>query len=224
MARKKKKGFAEEIQKLLAQGMTIAKMAEESGLNQANFYKWKEGKAPDDYEVHKILQDYLNEKLGKTQKIEDQQEEYKKQGKPVFYSLPLNKTGNPEHYEGNKVIPGKVTSVNGEPVLIVYNLDLPVLEETDGFIEVIDNRMIPVFTQGTLLAIKKLEDYDLIQYDSYYFVIDTSYECLVSKVKHSEEANSIKLSFENNKEYKPFTRSLDKILAIYKIKGYFTRR
>jgi len=89
-------------------------------------------------------------------------------------------------------------------------------------IRVSGNSMYPKYSNGDLLAIKKLEDVLFFQWGKVY-VIDSSQGPLVKRIFEDENPDYIRLVSDNNEKYPPFSipksdiRSLSIVLGVVRL-------
>jgi hypothetical protein len=129
-----------------------------------------------------------------------------------------NKTSrkNPTPVFNVRAAAGRTILFNDRPELILEYVDIPFIGKADGVIEIVGASMNPTYVNGTRIAVRKLEDKELIYPGECYYVIDANYDGRVKRLFKSAKEDHIILR-SDNKEYPDVELHWDKILAVCKI-------
>jgi hypothetical protein len=145
----------------------------------------------------------------------------KKSRKPTTLRLPLNSTRDPIAQTDDSIAAGTVILKHDEPELIVEQLFAPCLGNIDGMVEVIGDSMLPVFPNGSRIAISRLNNVQVLVWGRCYYLIDKNFQGALKMIHPADQGylNSIKLvsTHPDQKLYPPFHRSWDELVAIFKI-------
>ena len=139
--------------------------------------------------------------------------------KPATLRLPLNTNSKPIPQVDGKFAAGTVIVINNEPELIVDRIHAPCLGYVEGMIEITGNSMEPTYTNGCRIAIARLNDYRLLNWGQFYYILDKNWQGIVRRVYESENKDSIKLvsDYADQIISPPFYRYWNEIAAIFKI-------
>lgn len=115
-----------------------------------------------------------------------------------------------------KASAGQAILFNDRPELIIEYVDIPFIGKSDGVIEIVGDSMNPTYVNGTRIAVRKLEEKELVYPNECYYVIDINYDGRVKRLMKSEKKDHIILH-SDNKEYPDVEFNWNKILAVCKI-------
>lgn len=115
-----------------------------------------------------------------------------------------------------KASAGTAVLFNDRTELVIDYVDIPFIGKSDGVIEIVGYSMNPTYVNGTRIAVRKLEDKELIYPGECYYVIDANYDGRVKRLFKSEKSDHIILR-SDNKEFPDVEFHWDKILAVCKI-------
>ncbi len=111
---------------------------------------------------------------------------------------------------------GTAILFNDRPELVIEYVDIPFIGKSDGVIEIVGDSMNPTYGNGSRIAVRKLDDKELVYPNECYYVIDANYDGRVKRLMKSTKSNHIVLH-SDNKEYPDVELPWDKILAVCKI-------
>jgi phage repressor protein C with HTH and peptisase S24 domain len=111
---------------------------------------------------------------------------------------------------------GHALLFNDRPELIAEYVDIPFIGKSDGVIEIVGASMNPTYVNGTRIAVRKLEDKQLIYPNECYYIIDANYDGRVKRLIKSEKEDHIILR-SDNKEYPDVELHWNKIVSVCKI-------
>lgn len=115
-----------------------------------------------------------------------------------------------------KASAGHAIFFNDRPELIAEYVDIPFIGKSDGVIEIVGSSMSPTYLNGTRIAVRKLEDKQLIYPNECYYIIDANYDGRVKRLIKSEKEDHIILR-SDNKEYPDVELPWSKIISVCKI-------
>lgn len=186
-----------------------------TGITIRNLYNWENGTQPSNAADYLRLKFYLD-------KMEGKQDEDIKQieiHKTDTLRLPLNRSrvAIPQT-DGTKSI-GTVMHANNEPELIVGRIDAPILGHLEGLVEVRGDSMAPTFPNGSFIAIRRMNDFRILNWGSHYYIIDINGYGRIRKVYQGDSDGCPLLHCDNSNDdlYPPMQMQWDQILAILDI-------
>ena len=186
-----------------------------TGIAKETLYKWEKGTKPSDINDYFRLKSYLDKMENKLE--EEQLEiEYRK---PATIRLPLNRNLVPIPQTDGKAAAGTILFSNDEPELIVDRINAPFLGPVEGIVEVSGESMSPTFTNGCRVAISRLNNYRILDWGWYYYIIDKNWQGYVRRVYPGETENSLCLLSDNPNQDKfpPIQREWEHIEAIFRV-------
>lgn len=117
---------------------------------------------------------------------------------------------------------GNVTIFNEDRTEYVKSyVSVPAFADCDMFITISGNSMYPKFCSGEMVALKKIEDLDVIAMGEAYIVV-TKEQRLLKYIRKGSGKGMIKLCSEHP-EYEPFEIPIKKVLHLYIVKGKITK-
>jgi hypothetical protein len=202
-------------------GMKAADIAYATGLSRESMYKWMKGTRPNDVVVYDKLESFLD---GILERVSDNAASIKYNAfleKTATLKVPLKHPGKGVPLTTTIASPGTIAIINDEPQLIVYRIDSPFFGEVEGLIEMIGESMEPTLKNGSMIAIARLKNPEILNWGKHYFIIDKNWEGIVRRVYPGETENTIQLVADNEdqRKFPPITRSLDQIEAIFQVKA-----
>jgi phage repressor protein C with HTH and peptisase S24 domain len=186
-----------------------------TGIAKETLYKWEKGTKPSDINDYFRLKSYLDKMENKLEE-EQLDIEYRK---PATMRLPLNRNRVPIPQTDGKAAAGTILFSNDEPELIVDRINAPFLGPVEGIIEVSGESMVPTFTNGCRVAISRLNNYRILDWGWYYYIIDKNWQGYVRRVYPGETENSLCLVSDNPNQDKfpPVQRQWEHIEAIFRV-------
>lgn len=185
-----------------------------------NVYKWKDGTIPIGSTYCKILKKLDAFLEGEENKINEPAEKTESKVS-LMVSIYLKKDAEPSSYSEHMNKPGFITGTKDQVAIIALRCQLSIAGDAQGMVPVTDNSMEPKFETGSWIAIKRLKNMKLFNSGYFYYVIDT-YECCVLRKIQWENENTIKLVSLNEQQYPAIIRTLDQILAIFRVLAVIT--
>lgn len=140
------------------------------------------------------------------------------------------KTSQSQNVTGDKPIPyydidataGNVTIFDGENIERVKQyITVPAFNDCDMFINVSGNSMYPKYCSGDVIALKKINDLDVIAMGEAYLVV-TSEQRLLKYIRKGSDKEHVKLVSEHQ-DYDEFEIHKNKIIYLYLVKGKITK-
>ena len=138
---------------------------------------------------------------------------------PYILNRRRNKNGNKKNLTpvfNTRASAGHAILFNDRPELIAEYVDIPFIGKSDGVIEIVGQSMSPTYVNGTRIAVRKLEDKQLIYPNECYYIIDVNYDGRVKRLIKSEKEDHIVLR-SDNKEYPDVELPWSKIISVCKI-------
>lgn len=133
-----------------------------------------------------------------------------------------DKGGKPVPYYDIDATAGNVTIFDGENVERVKQyITVPAFSDCDMFINVSGNSMYPKYCSGELIALKKINDLDVISLGEAYLIV-TGEQRLLKYIKKGSQKDYLKLVSENE-NYEEFEIHRKKIIHLYLVKGKITK-
>lgn len=186
-----------------------------TGIAKETLYKWEKGTKPSDLNDYFRLKAYLNKMENK---LDEEQLELETQ-KPATLRLPLNHNRLPLPQTDGKAAAGTITFFNDEPELIVDRINAPFLGTVEGVVEVTGESMAPTFVNGCRVVILRLNNYRILDWGLYYYIIDKNWQGSVRRIYQGETESSVRLVSDNPNQDKfpPVQRQWDHIEAIFRV-------
>jgi len=186
-----------------------------TGIAKETLYKWEKGTKPSDINDYFRLKSYLDKMENK---LEEEQLDIEYQ-KPATLRLPLNRHRVPIPQTDGKAAAGTILFSNDEPELIVDRINAPFLGPVEGIIEVSGESMAPTFINGCRVAISRLNNYRILDWGWYYYIIDKNWQGYVRRIYPGETENSLCLMSDNPNQDKfpPIQRQWEHIEAIFRV-------
>jgi phage repressor protein C with HTH and peptisase S24 domain len=186
-----------------------------TGIAKETLYKWEKGTKPSDINDYFRLKAYLDKMENK---LEEEQLELENQ-KPATLRLPLNTNRLPVPQTDGKAAAGTVTFFNDEPELIVDRINAPFLGTVEGVVEVTGESMAPTFANGCRVVLIRLNDYRILDWGLYYYIIDKNWQGSVRRVYQGDTESSLRLETDNPNQDKfpPIQREWEHIEAIFRV-------
>jgi len=186
-----------------------------TGIAKETLYKWEKGTKPSDINEYFTLKSYLDKMENK---LEEEQLELESR-KPATLRLPFSTSRLAVPQTDGKAAAGTVLQVNNELELIVDRINAPFMGWVEGVVEVREESMEPTFRPGCRIAITRLNNYRMLYWGYYYYVIDKNWQGIARRIYPGESENSIKLVSDNPNQVKfpPITLPWDHIETIFKI-------
>jgi phage repressor protein C with HTH and peptisase S24 domain len=186
-----------------------------TGIAKETLYKWEKGTKPSDINDYFRLKTYLDKMENK---LEEEQLELENQ-KPATLRLPLNVDRLPVPQTDGKAAAGTITFFNSEPELIVDRINAPFLGTVEGVVEVTGESMAPTFANGCRVVLIRLNNYRILDWGLYYYIIDKNWQGSVRRVYQGETEGSLRLESDNPNQDKfpPIQRQWDHIEAIFRV-------
>lgn len=193
-----------------------------TGIAKETLYKWEKGSKPSDINDYFKLKSYLDRMENKPDK-EDFEFEMQK---PATLRLPFSNGRPPVPQTNGRTATGTVILTNNEPELIIDRLYAPFLDTVEGVVEVTGDSMEPTFKSGCRVAITRLNDYRMLDWGLYYYIIDTNWKGLVRRVYQGDTPNTIRLVSDSpyQERYPPIQRNWDQIKTIFKIIAWIIKQ
>ncbi|MBO9199529.1 MULTISPECIES: S24 family peptidase [Niastella] len=200
-------------------GTKMHMVEKSTGIAKAKLYKWEKGIRPNNIEAFNKLNAYLEEMESKQSAGDISMIT------PATLILPLKNNRPAKPQVDGKSASGTIIFTGLTPELIVDRIDAPFLGVFEGAIQVTGNGMEPTFSNGCWVTITRLNDFQALNWGYYYYLIDSNYMGYVRRVCQSEKENILRLESDNPDQlrYPPIERSLDKIMAIFKIGASITK-
>jgi phage repressor protein C with HTH and peptisase S24 domain len=192
-----------------------------TGIAKETLYKWEKGTRPRDINDYFKLKSYLDKMENK---LDEEQLELENQ-KPATLRLPFNRSRVPVPQTDGKAAAGTVTFFDNEPELIVDRINAPFLGVVEGVIEITGESMEPLFRSGCRIAIIRLNNYRLLYWGSYYYIINKNWDGIVRRVYPGETENSIQLVSDNpnQEQFPPIQCEWENIVAIFRVTACIVR-
>jgi len=186
-----------------------------TGIAKETLYKWEKGTKPSDINDYFRLKSYLDKMENK---LEEEQLDIEYQ-KPATLRLPFNRSRVPIPQTDGKAAAGTILFSNDEPELIVDRINAPFLGPVEGIIEVSGESMAPTFANGCRVAISRLNNYRILDWGWYYYIIDKNWQGYVRRIYPGETENSLCLMSDNPNQDKfpPIQRQWEHIEAIFRV-------
>jgi len=193
-----------------------------TGIAKETLYKWEKGTKPSDINEYFRLKTYLDRMENK---LEEEVFQFEMQ-KPATFRLPFSKGRPPVPQTNGRTAAGTVILTNNEPELIIDRLYAPFLDTVEGVIEVTGDSMEPTFKSGCRVAITRLNDYRMLNWGLYYYIIDTNWKGLVRRVYQGDIPNTIRLVSDSphQERYPPIQCNWDQIKTIFKIIAWIIKQ
>lgn len=193
----------------------------ETGIAKETLYKWEKGTKPSDFNDLLRLKAYLDKMENK---LDEEQLDLENQ-KPATLRLPFNRNRSPVPQTDGKAAAGTVTFFENEPELIVDRINAPFLGSAEGVIEITGESMEPIFHNGCRIAITRLNDYRILHWGSYYYIIDKNWDGILRRVYPGETASSIRLVSDNpdQDKFPPLQCHWENIVAIFRVTACILR-
>lgn len=113
---------------------------------------------------------------------------------------------------------GNVTIFNEDrPEYVKQHISVPAFQDCDMFINVSGNSMYPKFCSGELVALKKINDLDVVPLNEAYLIV-TKEQRLLKYIRKGPDKEHW-LLFSENPEFEAFEIAKKKILHLYIVKG-----
>lgn len=117
---------------------------------------------------------------------------------------------------------GNFTIFTDSPTeLIKQYINIPAFSDCDMFINVSGDSMYPKYCTGELIALKKINDREVISYGEAHVIV-TKEQILLKRLHKSTNENMFFLRNEN-KAHDDFEIKKEKILFLYLVKGKITK-
>lgn len=190
-------------------------IATATGIAKETLYKWEKGTKPSNINEYFRLKSYLD----KMENILEEEQLKLEYQKPATLRLPFNRNRLPVPQTEGKAAAGTVTFVDNEPELIVDRINAPFLGTGEGVIEVMGESMAPTFINGCRVVIIRLNDYRILNWGHYYYIIDKNWQGTVRRIYQGDIPNTIRLVSDSphQEKYPPVQLQWDHIQAIFKI-------
>lgn len=107
------------------------------------------------------------------------------------------------------------------PEYIKQYITVPAFNDCQMFIGVSGNSMYPKYCSGELVALKKIEDFEIVAFGEAYLVV-TKEQRLLKYIRKGANKDHWLLVSEN-KEYEAFEVPKKKVLHLYIVKGKITK-
>lgn len=107
------------------------------------------------------------------------------------------------------------------PEYIKQYITVPAFNDCEMFIGISGNSMYPKYCAGELVALKKIEDFDVVALGEAYMVV-TKEQRLLKYIKKGTDKSHWLLASEN-REYESFEIPIKKVLHLYIVKGKITK-
>jgi len=121
---------------------------------------------------------------------------------------------------------GNVTIFDGGGLEYIKEyIAVPAFQDCDMFIGISGNSMYPKYCAGELIALKKLQDYDVIAFGEAYLVVTKEQRLLkyIRKPLIKEDIGKKWRLCSENPEFEDFEIETKKVLHLYIIKGKITK-
>lgn len=140
--------------------------------------------------------------------------------KPMFIDTP-NET-KPVPYYDIDATAGDMTifAEDGEEYVKQY-ITVPAFSDCEMFINVWGNSMYPKYCSGELIALKRVNDLEIVPYNEAYLVV-TKEQRLLKYIRKGTSKTHWKLCSENE-EFEAFEIPIKKVLHLYMVKGKITK-
>lgn len=100
-------------------------------------------------------------------------------------------------------------------------ISVPAFADCDMFINISGNSMYPKYCSGELVALKKIEDRDVVAFGEAYVIV-TKEQRFLKYIRKGSDKMHWTLCSEHN-EYEPFEIPIKKVLHLYIVKGKITK-
>lgn len=112
---------------------------------------------------------------------------------------------------------GDMTIYNGDhPEVVAGYVSLPGFADCNFVVPVYGSSMSPTITNGSLVACKKIEDKEIIQYGEIHLIV-TKEQALVKRIKKGKDEKHWTL-VSDNPEYDPFDIPKGKVINLFIVK------
>jgi len=220
---------------------TQAEISEKLGISSRHYQNIEEGKFPKFKgdiikSIDKLLNLHLYEIIYEQKvprevghlELQEDQPAYFQDHKTRSRSIRLNlKHGSkPIPVFNGKASAGSIQLVNDEPEVILGYIDYPEIGRTDGTAEVVGHSMYPTFSNGTRVAIKKVEDFDMLVPGNYYWYIDKEFNGYVKRLGRKMKEGIVTWFSDNpdQDKFPPYDIKLSKVLAVFKVVADVNKR
>jgi phage repressor protein C with HTH and peptisase S24 domain len=118
---------------------------------------------------------------------------------------------------------GNVTIFNEDKTEYVKQyLSVPAFSDCDMFISISGNSMYPKYCSGELVAIKKINDLEVVAYGEAYIIV-TKEQRFLKYVTKGSAPDKWTLKSENEADFQDFEIPIKKVLHLYIVKGKITK-
>jgi hypothetical protein len=205
---------------------TIPQIAQETGLNLENLYKWSTGTKPSNFNDQLTLLFYLSEEVESIPASVFNEAPISNFINPLYRSptvrLPLKSKRKPFPNPDASIACGHIVDNDGEPELIVFRFDAPFLIQVEGALQILDDSMYPTYKPGSYIAIARLHDWSNIIYGDCYYMIDKSGHGMFRRIFKGNKDDDYRLVADNSSKRFPSNfRSQQQIEAILRVIGGF---
>jgi len=186
-----------------------------TGIAMGTLYKWERGTKPSDINEYFRLKSYLDRMENK---LEEELWNFECQN-PTTLRLPFNRNRPPVLQTEGKAAAGTIIFINNEPELIVDRINAPFLGEGEGVVEVIGESMAPTFINGCRIVIVRLNDYRILEWGKYYYIIDNNWQGVVRRIYQGDLPNTVRMVSDSSfqEKYPPIQLQWEQIKAILRV-------
>ncbi len=189
-----------------AKELNVSEIAGNTGISRGTFYNlFKSEELPREY--LKILKDNIGFSLTEEDVYKNKQVgvQHKKQ-----YGIP--------YYGDINAFGGNMNVFNGEhPELVTDIINIPSFNDCDCYINVSGESMYPIYSSGDIIALKRIQDKEVIQYGEAYVLI-TKENRMLKYIRKGKDERHWRLVSEN-KEHDAFEIDKNKVLTLFLVKG-----
>lgn len=185
-------------------GLTQQELADGTGIPRSRIAKWEQGKGSPKMADNIILTEFF-QKMGNT-------------SHEISKSLHLKLANkfNPIPVFNTRAFAGVNPLIDDHPELIIEYADMPFIGRSDGIIEISGDSMYPTFKNGTRIAVRKLEERQLVYYGECYYIIDKNFDGKIKRLFQGKDPDHIILKSDNEK-FPEMEWSWENVISVCKI-------
>jgi hypothetical protein len=136
-------------------------------------------------------------------------------------SIPLNEDGNVQLYTDTPVATGTILERDGKNFLIACRNTIPSILSSEGFINIIDDKLGSKLKGGLWIAITKQKFFKHLYAGRYHYIIDKNHTGILRRIRIS--ANNSMTLISDLKEDDNIIISLDDVVAVFTVDWFFTK-
>jgi DNA-binding XRE family transcriptional regulator len=173
--------------------LTQNQLAEGTGIPRTRIAKWEQGKGSPKMTDSKVLQEFFADMGTNSHKetASNKITRFQFSGNTnKFNSIPVYNT---------RAFAGLNPIIQDHPELIIEYVDIPFIGKADGVIEISGESMYPTYKNGTRIAVRKLEDKQLVYYGECYYIIDKNFDGKIKRLFAGRDPEHLILKSDNDK-------------------------